>query len=444
MPRDYDLIAGGGISVPFPAIGEAAGDFAGSALGAVLTAVDQGANGIGPVGAALDFLEAHGGPFAAGFVRALRRSRGRPPSVQPENWYSPCNHLWRGSFRYQNVLAPGDPPNEIRTWDIRSAGSVSVRVDESGYAATGFNCDGTPFDSFQPHGPFNEWVPEYGQPTLEFVALEGNCNGGPCEPPDSDYPIAPYQPSPIVPIPPTFVPPSLPIPSPSGGPIVVVPVVPVIPVFVDTDLNVNIDALVQITPTIAIGPFYVQIGPSHIDVNVGLPGRDAPRLPPGTPRPDPDPNKPPTRPPGPLPPDRGGQCCEEWGQSRISSTIKAVQDTRDRVFRKRGNPWVFSSPLSESIALTIPRGIDVAMRIAVTEKPANPRVQWGGGTAPDVFYCGWYSVSPNGAGDRQPVHYLEQEIYLGDIPVASVITVTLYTGFKGVLTVTGYEYSPVS
>ena len=76
----------------------------------------------------------------------------------------------------------------------------------------------------------------------------------------------------------------------------------------------------------------------------------------------------------------------------------------------------------------------------MTEYPDNAKVQWGGGIAPDVYYCGWYSFSPNGAGDRHPIHYLEQEIYMGDVPLETVLTVTLYIGFKGVASVTGYDY----
>lgn len=437
---NYQLIPGGGVSVPFPAIGEAAGDYAGTALGAVLAALQEGAAGSGPIGAALDFLEAHGGPFAAGFVRGLRRSQGRPPSTQPEGWYSPCNHLWQGSFKYQNDAAPGDPPNSVRTWNIRSAGSVTVEVNESGYIGHGFNCDGSPFDAFQAHGPFNRWEPSFGQPTLTFLALEGNCAGGPCTPPDSDNPIAPYVPNPIIPVPPPFVPPSLPIPSPSGGPIVVVPVVPVIPVFIDADLNVDANFNVDIIPTINVGPFNIQIGPSHVDVNIGLPGRDAPRLPPGTPRPDPGDDGYDTRPPQPLPPDKGGESCIEWGESRIQLALRLLEQAEKCACREKGEFWSYTSALESSISLTLPRGRDVIARIAVTEKPANAKQQWGGGTAPDVFYCGWYSISPNGAGDRNPVHYLEQELYLGDIPIPTVMTVTLYIGFKGILTVSGYNY----
>lgn len=440
LPVSYTFFPGGGATIPFPSVGEFVGDNAGTSAGEIVKALRDGANNEGPLSPVLDFLEEHGGPFSAGFVRAFRRSLGRPPKTPPANWYSPCNHLWEASFPYRNQLEPGEGANEVRTWQIRSAGSVSVRVDESGYAASGLNCDGSPFDAFQPHGPFNEWQTQYGQPSLRFVALEGSCLGGPCVPPDSNNPIAPFAPSPIVPVPPSFVPPSLPIPSPTGGPIVVVPVVPVIPVFVDVDLNADLDLFVDLRPTISFGPFNVQIGPNSLDINVGLPGRDAPRLPPGQPRPPTDPSHPPTKPPSPRPPAGGDVCCEEWGEKRIRDAIASLQAIKYCACRERKDGWVKSSPAGSSFALALPRGRDVVVRVATTFSPSNKNTQWGGGVAPDVVYAGWYSFSPNGAGDRKPIHYLTQEIFLGDVVKPGVFTATLYDGFEGIVTATGFDF----
>lgn len=70
------------------------------------------------------------------------------------------------------------------------------------------------------------------------------------------------------------------------------------------------------------------------------------------------------------------------------------------------------------------------VEVVVTQKPANTKSQWGGGAAPNVYYCGWFEfLSDGSAFPRQPIHF-ENNIFKAP-EGANGYAYTLYLGFSG-------------
>jgi hypothetical protein len=221
---------------------------------------------------------------------------------------------------------------------------------------------------------------------------------------------------------------------------VLAPVVPIIPVFIDADLNINADFNFDIRPTLQVGPFNIQIGPSNVEIYPSLPGRESPRLPPGSDRPNPDDPVPPTRPPAPSPPESGKGCESVWTKTQVAKVFSELDDIKECACDELGDEFVILGALSPSATITIPKGKRIVVRITVNQVPVNAKKQWGGGSAPDVLYAGWWSYGPNGAGERLPIHYFDQQVQIGNQPASFKVTVTLYEGYSGTLSVTGYAY----
>jgi hypothetical protein len=438
MPTNYEFIPGSGISIPFANVGEAAGELAGTAFGGPLNAINQGIHHSGPVSDALDWLEANGGPFASGFVRGLRRTQGAEPTTPGLFPASGCSRGYRIDTPVKDGFNPGPYPNSVWERFQESTGGISAWWAGDYLKIQSVDCAGnTGITNWSTTGQ-GQWFPAYGPPRIVALPSVNECSPGSC-PAGSSSPVGPSVPvAPVVPVPPAFPPTFLPIPIEPGGPIVVVPVVPIIPVFVDADLNINADIQVDIRPQIQIGPFNIQIGPASIEIYPSLPGKDAPRLPPGTPRPSPDDDIPPTLPPAPSPPAKGQPCEREWTQSQISTIVERVRKIKQCACQETGDSWTVVRAAAGGCTVPLPPGKKIVATINVTTYPRNIQTQWGGGGAPDVFYCGWYSHSTNGAGDRKPVHYLNQELILPDSNMNTELSVTLYDGYEGVVTVVGY------
>lgn len=116
----------------------------------------------------------------------------------------------------------------------------------------------------------------------------------------------------------------------------------------------------------------------------------------------------------------------DWEQVR-----PIIQEELDEKFPPR-RPIVedsISYPPSASRDIALPSFPRRAV-LTCTERPSNTRYQPGGGSAPDVFYLGWYSVGRGAeAGERKPIHYLNQSINLQ--PGDTTLTYTYYAGTLG-------------
>lgn len=438
MPQNYEFVPGSGISVPFASFGEGVGEAAGTVFGAPLKALNDAIHHEGPLAPALDWLEQNGGPFAGGFIRGLRRSQGSPTTTPGLGPASGCSRGYRIDTPVRDGFGPPPYPNTVWERFHESTGGVTAVWTGPTLDITGVTCSGATETTRWSTTGQGYWEPGYGAPRVVALPSVNECSPGSC-PAGPASPVGPPMPvAPVVPSPPVFPPTFLPIPIEPGGPLVVVPVVPIIPVFVDADININAPIQVDVRPQIQIGPFNIQIGPANVEIYPSLPGRDAPRLPPGVPRPDPGNGAPPTKPPDPSPPAAGKPCEREWSQSQIDTLIERVRKIKQCACQETGDSWTVVRAISGGCTVPLPPGRRIVATINVTSTPKNVKTQWGGGDAPDVFYCGWYSHSTNGAGDRRPVHYLDTELILPDSRMNSKLTVTLYDGFEGSVTVVGY------
>jgi hypothetical protein len=436
----YSLLPGSGISVPYPQVGEALGELAGTPAGTVLDAIAKGAAGTGPIAPALDWLEQNGGPFASGFIKGLRRGMGGTVPPPTGLFSSPCELSYLIRIRTWNLFASGDAPNNVWTRGQTSFGGLDVRAQGDGVSYTYVDSNGAQVEGFYSFPAGISWESRYGPATYSYVSTGAQANGQPCQSPPGQPPIPPSPTAPVVPSPPAFNPTYLPVPVAPGGPMVLAPVVPIIPVFIDADLNINADFNFDIRPTLQVGPFNIQIGPSNVEIYPSLPGRESPRLPPGNDRPNPTDPVPPTRPPAPSPPENGKGCESVWTKTQVAKVFTELDDIKECACDELGDEFVILGALNPSATITIPKGKRIVVRISVNQVPVNAKKQWGGGSAPDVLYAGWWSYGPNGAGERLPIHYFDQQVPIGNQPASFKVTVTLYEGYSGTLSVTGYEY----
>lgn len=315
------------------------------------------------------------------------------------------------------------------------------------------------FPGAPPHDP-NSGVESVSSIISTYVQAPGQA------PPSSDPNTIPSAPPPAFsPERPPYVPPSVP-----PGPIVYVPgrdggVIPVPVIWHPFDYDPQSPG--QRTPTIPRSPVISgRAGPWNFTHN---PATDDwvwspnPELDPGVyypPADEPEPRRSPT----PIfLPDRSGElnpptqtssppitpltlrirtandCCPNpFGQPQESDCATAedvlgIVQRKKIVLEKRPLEALTSSNAeAESGQIIVPYGDERFVDVVLTVMPSNLRMQSGGLSAPNVFFCGW--ITGVSDGERVPVSHSSQRFRLPPLLSGeSVVTYTFTNGVKGVV-----------
>jgi hypothetical protein len=212
-------------------------------------------------------------------------------------------------------------------------------------------------------------------------------------------------PTPEEPTYPTFPPrgsPDSPV-SPVIPPVIVIPVSPTVNVPVKVDVNISVNGNVnvrignQIDFNFNAGGIDVYINPTaNIDL---FPDAPAPgyELPPGYPD---------------EPTGNGGNDGDEFGAindqlDEVRELLEALKDCACDV--ETANTFV-TVAVDDANNGSVLLGDDViAVQLVLVRFPNTPKLEWGGGEAPDVYYAGWSSFTSFGAqGERTPIDYLSK------------------------------------
>jgi hypothetical protein len=292
-----------------------------------------------------------------------------------------------------------NPVNVSRVTEVWGAiGAISRTIDSTGnqwiYTATvGANASGTPQPNTELFRAFanKDGTVRNANYSIDIVPANPSQPDS-CQNPAPTYPTPPTRPT----LPPSF--PRINIP-----PVIVVPIKPSVNIKVDARVNITANGTVNLKLADAIN---LQFGPSGIDVYINpdsgidiYPDSPSPgyELPPGTP-------DPPTGNNGSEGTD--GDCPDV----DLDPVIDKLNQLLDCACDDDGEFNTIVVPvLSGNSGSIVLNDNDIAVKVALIEVPDNPKIEWGGGSAPDVYYAGWTSFSSfDGQRDRTPIDYLSK------------------------------------
>lgn len=217
---------------------------------------------------------------------------------------------------------------------------------------------------------------------------------------------------------PTY-PPSPPRDSPSSPPVINLPPLIYIPIKPEVKIPVTIKPNITINGGINFriaDSIDIQIGPKSVDVYINPTANidlfpDAPspgyELPPGVP----------DDPTGNAGNDGGSGECPDVD---IDPVIDKLNQLLDCACDVDSNYQYVNGAVASGESGTILLPVDAyAVRLTLTDFPASPKKEWGGGAAPDVYYAGWTSkISFGGSRDREPIDYQEKTFLVDESTTA--------------------------
>jgi hypothetical protein len=200
---------------------------------------------------------------------------------------------------------------------------------------------------------------------------------------------------------------------------------PTVNIRPDIDIEVNVG---PVNVKFDLGGVTIDLAP---DINVNIPINptiNLPPLPPSTPRPP------------QLPPSGGGSVCPDPCPPIDFDPLFDRFDDVDGALKKIEDcacdpTYTFSEQIIYSgtgVAIALPAGT-YRVRITLDQISSNAKVEFGEGTSPDVYYCGWYSFSYGAiASSRQPLSYIANEFPTPD--GATGVSFTVRKGYSATIT----------
>ena len=171
-----------------------------------------------------------------------------------------------------------------------------------------------------------------------------------------------------------------------------------------------------------VGGINVNFNLGGVDLTLNLPGGNPIRLPPGDSRPVPPPSTPP-REPVPSPCD-------------LTEVIDLLEDIKECACDEPRNLLSTSFGLARGRAIALPP--DTQYVVLEVFPSTGLKMQVGEGTAPDVYFAGWYSFGRGtSGGERIPISFLQSSLFAPE--GASTFSYSLNFGAEATLNVFYFE-----